>query len=35
MELISIISSAEDPAMGSRLFFFAATGSLSILKTLL
>nr|DAY18544.1 MAG TPA: hypothetical protein [Caudoviricetes sp.] len=35
MELISIISSAKDPAMGSRLFFFAASVSSSIMKTLL
>nr|DAR25007.1 MAG TPA: hypothetical protein [Caudoviricetes sp.] len=35
VELISIISSAKDPAMGSRLFFFFASITLCILKTLL
>nr|DAS12150.1 MAG TPA: hypothetical protein [Caudoviricetes sp.] len=35
MELISIISSAKDPAMGSRLFFFFASNTWGIMKTLL
>nr|DAK23097.1 MAG TPA: hypothetical protein [Caudoviricetes sp.] len=35
MELISLLPSAKDPAMGSRLFFFFARKSTCILKTLL